>query len=92
MEYSFNAIAFVLEALLRASKLETAEDTFNAVAKSAKQRFAQSARETLANWNITTKQDIREIAVALADRQLIPRVGSSYREDLIQDSTLEDNR
>ena len=90
IEYPFNAIAFVLEALVRAKKLETVDEVSIAVVKSARQRFARSARETLANWNITARRDIGEIAVALAGRQLIHHVGSMSREDFVRDFTLGD--
>jgi uncharacterized repeat protein (TIGR04138 family) len=88
--YPVNAIAFVLESLVRAPRIDTGDEVCTAIIHSARSRFGVSARLVLANWRITTRRDIGTIAFALSSAEVFRWEANISMRDFERAFTLGD--
>ena len=88
--YPVNALAFVLEALHCAERLDNAEDASFAVVTSARERFRESSWNVLNGWKIQGRRDIGRIAAGLDRMGLSPRGASFSQQGFDSPFTLAD--
>lgn len=88
--YPVNGVAFVLETLVRATSINTAQEISLAVISSAKERFREFSHKVLSEWKIVDKPDIGRIVFALARAELLLETGTVSPEDFNSPFTLGD--